>query len=104
MPGKRGPAVRAAVSGALVLAGAGAGIAGAFAASTSALARAGGTAIGAVAGLAAAIWTDRAYERRAAKEAAVRARDVVLEPLVADPGSGGSVFEVLLATSTQAAP
>ena len=104
MAGERGPAVRAAVGGALILAGAGAGVAGAFAASTSGLVRAGGAAVGAVAGLAAAIWADRAYQRREAKEAALRARGTVLDALVADPVSGGSVFDVLLATSTGAAP
>ena len=60
--------------------------------------------MGAVAGLAAAIWADRAYQRREAKEAALRARGTVLDALVADPVSGGSVFDVLLATSTGAAP
>jgi tetratricopeptide (TPR) repeat protein len=104
MSGERGWAVRAAVGGALILAGAGAGVAGAFAASTSGLVRAVSAAVGAVAGLAAAIWADRAYQRREAREAAVRARADVLDALVADPPGEGSVFDVLLATSTGAAP
>ena len=101
---RRGWAVRAAVGAALILAGLGAGVAGAFAASTSWLVRAAGAAVGAVAGLAAAIWVDRAYQRREAREAALRAREDVLDSLVADPASEGSVFDVLLATSTEAAP
>lgn len=101
---RRGWAVRAAVGGALILAGVSAGIAGAFAASTSWLVRAVGAAVAAVAGLAAAIWVDRAYQRREAKAAALRAREDVLDALVADPASEGSVFDVLLATSSEAAP
>lgn len=88
---RRGWAVRAAVGAALILAGLGAGIASTFAASTSWLGRAAGAAVGAVAGLAAAIWVDRAYQRREAREAALRAREDVLDALVADPASEGSL-------------
>src|ERR1022692_1058918 len=101
---RRDWAVRAAVGAALMLAGLGAGVAGAFAASTSGLIRAAGAAVGAVAGLVAAIVADRAYQRREAREATLRAREDVLDALVADPASEGSVFDVLLATSTEAAP
>jgi hypothetical protein len=101
---RRGWAVRAAVGAALILAGLGAGVAGAFAASTSGLIRAAAAAVGAVAGLVAAIVADRAYQRREAREAALRAREDVLDALVADPASEGSIFDVLLATSTEAAP
>lgn len=63
-----------------------------------------GAAVGAVAGLAAAILADRVYQRREARAAALRARKDVLDALVADPAGEGSVFDVLLATSTKAAP
>jgi hypothetical protein len=101
---RRGWAARTAVGAALILAGFGAGIAGAFATSTSWPVRAAGAAIGAVAGLAAAIWVDRAYQLREARRAALRAREDVLDALVADPASEGSVFDTLLATGTKAAP
>jgi hypothetical protein len=96
--------VRTAVGAVLLLAGAGAGVAGAFAASTSGLVRAVSAAVGAVAGVAAAIWADRVYQRRDAREAALHARDGVLDTLVADPPGEGSAFDALLATSTEAAP
>ena len=101
---RRGWAARAAISGALIIAGVGAGLAGAFETSGSWLVRGVVAAVGAVAGLAAAIGVDRFYQRREARAAALRARDDVLEELVAEPASGGSVFDVLLATSTEAAP
>jgi tetratricopeptide (TPR) repeat protein len=63
-----------------------------------------GAAAAGVAGLAAFSVVERAYERQAARAAALRARNEVLEPLVADPPNRGSVFDVLLATSTEAAP
>jgi hypothetical protein len=102
--GERGPVTRAAVAGALILAGAGAGVGAAFVTSTSGLVRVGSAVVGAVAGLAAAIWADQALQRRETRAAALRARDDVLDALIADPGSEGSVFDVLLATSTEAAP
>lgn len=52
---RRGWAVLGAVVAALILAGVGAGVAGAFAPNASWLVRAAGAAVGAVAGLAAAI-------------------------------------------------
>ena len=102
--GRQGWAIRTAVGAALILAGLGAGVAGAFAASASGLVRAVGAAVGAVAGLAAAILADRAYGRREAKTAALRAREDVLDAVISDPASEGSIFDVLLATSTEAAP
>jgi hypothetical protein len=96
--------VLAAVGAALILAGVGAGVGGWLAPSTSWLARAVGAGVGAVAGLAAAIWVDRISQRREARKAALGARDDVLDALVADPAGEGSIFEVLLATSMEAAP
>ena len=93
-----------AVGAALILAWVGAGVGGWLAPSTSWLARAVGAAVGAVAGLVAAIWVDRGSQRREARKAALRAREDVLDALVADPASEGSIFDVLLATSTKAAP
>ena len=101
---RRSWAVRAAVGAALIFAGLGAGTAGASVASASWLVRAAGAAVGAVAGLGAAIWADRTYQRREAEMAALRARDAVLGVLRADPPNKGSVFDLLLATSTAAAP
>jgi Tetratricopeptide repeat len=101
---RRGWAVRAAVGAALILAGFGAGVAGASQASTSWLVRAAGAAVGAVAGLVAAIWVDRADQRREARMTALRVRDGALDVLRTDPPNKGSVFDVLLATSTEAAP
>ena len=82
----------------------GAGVAGAFAASTSWPVRAAGAAVGAVAGLAAALLVDRAHKRREARTAASHAREGVLDVLIADPVIEGSVLDVLLATSTEVAP
>lgn len=101
---QRGGTVRVVVGVALIAAGLGAGIGGAFAASTSGLVRAVGAGVDAVAGLAAAIWVDWSNKSREARAAALRARAEVLDPVVADPPGEGSVFDVLLATSTQAAP
>jgi hypothetical protein len=103
---RRGSAARALLAGALVLvlAAVGAGVAGAFATNTSWLMRALGAAVGAVAGLVAAISADRAYQRRDSRATALRAREDVLNALAADPPSESSVFDVLLATSTEAAP
>jgi tetratricopeptide (TPR) repeat protein len=101
---RRGWVVLAAVGAALVLAGVGAGVGGWLAPSASWVARAAGAGVGAIAALAAAIWADRAYQRREGRAGALHARDEVLGALVADPASEGSVFDVLLATSTKAAP
>ena len=101
---RRSWTVLAAVGAALILAGVGAGVSGWLAPSTSWLARAVGAGVGAVAGLIAAIWVDRISQRREAREAALSARDDVLDALVADPAGEGSIFDVLLATSTKAAP
>ena len=102
---RRGWAVLAAVGAALSLAGLGAGVTGAFSPNASWLVRALGAAVGAVAGLAAAILLDRLFfQRREARRVALRARDGVLDALRADPPKKGSIFDVLLATSTEAAP
>jgi len=103
---RRGPTVRALISGALVLvlAAVGGGVAAAAAPSTSLLWRVGGAAVGAALGLVAALRADHGNQRSEARVVALRARDEVLDALVADPASEGSVFDVLLATSTEAAP
>ena len=55
-------------------------------------------------GLAAAVGADRAHQLREGKAVALRAREDVLDALIVDPASEGSIFDVLLATSTKAAP
>ena len=101
---RRSWTVLAAVGAALILAGVGAGVGGWLAPSTSWLARAVGAGVGAVAGLVAAICVDRISQRREARKATLSARDDVLDALVADPAGEDSIFDVLLATSTEAAP
>ena len=101
---RRSWTVLAAVGAALILAGVGAGVGGWLAPSASWLARAVGAGVGAVAGLVAAIWADRISQRREAGKAALTARHDVLDALVAAPAGEGSIFDVLLATSTKAAP
>ena len=103
---RRGPGVRTLIGWALVvgLAAVGGGVAAAFAPSTSLLWRVGGAAVGGAVGLVAVFLADQGNQRSEAKAAALHARGEVLDALVADPASEGSVFDVLLATSTEAAP
>jgi tetratricopeptide (TPR) repeat protein len=103
---RRRPGVRAVISWALVLGLAlvGGGVTGAFAPSPSLLLRAGGAAVGAALGLIAVLWAEWGHQRSEAKAAAWRAREKVLDKVVTDPVSDGSLFEVLLATNTEAPP
>jgi tetratricopeptide (TPR) repeat protein len=101
---RRAWTVLAPVGAALILAGLGAGLAAAFAPSSSWLVRAASAAAGGVAGVLGGFWVGQIYERRQDRAAARRARDDVLDPLSADSSNNGSVFDVLLATSTEAAP
>jgi len=96
--------VLAPVGGALIFAGLCAGLAAAFAPSSSWLVRAASAAAGGVAGVLGGFWVGQVYQRRQDRAAALRARDDVLDALRIDSSNKGSVFDVLLATSTEAAP
>jgi tetratricopeptide (TPR) repeat protein len=100
----RGGAVAAAVVAALLLAGLGMGLAAVFAPSSSWLVRATTGAAAGVAGAVGGFWLALIYQHRQDRAAALRARDGVLDALRADPAKNGSVLDVLLATSTDAAP
>lgn len=96
----RGAAGRVVLVAALTLAGAGAGAAAVLAVSGSGLIRAAGGA----AGLGSAVWADAARQRREAVDAAVRARGLVLDPVVSEPAQDRSVLGLLLPTRESAAP
>jgi len=84
---------RLVAGAALVLAGAGAGLA-ATLATGAWWARGLGGAVGGLAGLAAALWVDHAHQLRDARDV----RDEILDPVVSEAGQDDSVFALLVAT------
>ena len=101
---RRSVPLRLVFVAALTLAGVGAGVAAAFAASSNGLIRAVAGAAGGVAGLIAATWIDLARGRKEAAEAAEEERARVLDPVVSSTVPDSSVFGVLLPTRPTAAP
>ena len=94
---------RAILGAAFVLVGSGAGLAATLATGEGSV-RAGGGAVGGLAGLAGAMMTDRVHERKVARAAVLRERGRILDPIITtgSADSSSSVFDLLLATQAVA--